>query len=71
MRVASGTGLCNEGPLAGLCRDGLTAEFWKIRPPVGPPSGQQYGCGSGAVRSPARGMNVRTATAASTTTASH
>jgi len=55
MRVASGTGLCNEDPLAGLCRDRLTAEFWKIRPPVGPPSGQQDGCGSGAARPPARG----------------
>jgi hypothetical protein len=28
------TGLWKEGPLAGLCRDGLKAEFWKIRPPV-------------------------------------
>jgi hypothetical protein len=52
MRVASGTGLWNEGPLAGLCRDGLKAEFWKIRPPVRSPSGQQDGCGSGAARQP-------------------
>jgi hypothetical protein len=52
MRVASGTGLWNEGALAGLCRDGLEGEFWKIRPPVRSSSGLQDGCGSGAARQP-------------------
>jgi|HubBroStandDraft_6_1064221.scaffolds.fasta_scaffold1861418_2 hypothetical protein len=52
MGVASGTEIWDEGSRAGLCRDGLKAELWMIRPPVGSPSGQQDGCGSGEARQP-------------------
>jgi hypothetical protein len=73
MRVASGTELRDEGPRAGRCRDGLKAELWMIRPPVGSPSGQQGEAGAARAASQ-EGMNVRTATAATaggTTMASH
>ena len=63
MRVASGTGPWNEGPLAGLCLDGLKAEFWKDPPAVKVvPSGQQDACGSCAPAS-WEGMNAKAATA--------
>jgi hypothetical protein len=52
MGVASGTELLDDGPRAGLCRDGLKAELWMIRPPVGHPLHQQDGCGSGEARQP-------------------
>jgi hypothetical protein len=52
MGAASGTELWDESPRAGLCQDGLKADSWMIRPPVGSPSGQQDGCGSGEARQP-------------------